>query len=149
MEVILGDLSETKAFAQSLADSLHPFADKALVVGLCGDLGSGKTTFTKHFAEALGIKENITSPTFVILKKYDIKNRSDFKTLVHVDAYRLEDSKELSALDFSEELSDKKNLILIEWADKVSDLLPEETLELNFEFIDEKIRKISYDKKEK
>lgn len=146
MELILKDLKETAAVAKELASSLQPKPNEALVVGLYGNLGSGKTTFTQSFAQALGVAERLVSPTFVILKKYSIENVSNFKTFVHIDAYRLDDPKELKALRFADEASNPENLIFIEWADKVEDALPEGTLKIYFEYVDDKTRKISYEK---
>lgn len=108
--------------------------NQATVVGLVGELGTGKTTFVKRFAKALGITEHITSPTFVILKKYG--------NLIHVDAYRLRGGKELLALGFQELLDDPRNIIFIEWADRVADVLPKDRLMLRFEHVDEDTRKI-------
>jgi len=88
---------------------------EALIIALNGHLGSGKTTFVQSVAKHLGIKENITSPTFVIMKKYNIRKADfPFKTLVHIDAYRLEGGKELGALDIEKLVTDGDNLILKE-----------------------------------
>ena len=97
----------------------------ATLVGLSGHLGAGKTAFTKVVAKILGVTEDITSPTFVIMKLYDItakqKDGTDFswKKLVHIDAYRLERGQELSALNFESLVADANNLILIEWPENV------------------------------
>ncbi|OGG41471.1 tRNA (adenosine(37)-N6)-threonylcarbamoyltransferase complex ATPase subunit type 1 TsaE [Candidatus Kaiserbacteria bacterium RIFCSPHIGHO2_01_FULL_46_22] len=104
----------------------------AVVLGLHGDLGAGKTTFVQMLADQLGVQESVTSPTFVIMKKYQTKDQR-FSTLVHIDAYRLESAEELEVLDFSSELSDEKNIICIEWAEKVTDLLP--PLTKNYRFV--------------
>ena len=109
----------------------------AIVIGLEGELGSGKTTFVQTFATAMGIKEHITSPTFVILKKYG--------NIVHIDAYRLKNSQELLALGFQELMADPHNIILIEWADLVTDILPNDRITIHFEHVDERKRKISID----
>lgn len=96
--------------------------DKATVVFLSGDLGSGKTTATKAMAKVLGIEEDITSPTFVILKRYEIDSRvldGKFSNLIHIDAYRLKSYEELVKIKFEEYLADEKNLILIEWPEMV------------------------------
>src|SRR3989338_8811015 len=104
----------------------------AVVLGLHGDLGAGKTTFVQMLADQLGVQESVTSQTFVIMKKYQTKDQR-FSTLVHIDAYRLESAEELEVLDFSSELSDEKNIICIEWAEKVTDLLP--PLTKNYRFV--------------
>jgi len=88
----------------------------AFVIGLSGHLGAGKTSFTKLLAKELGITETVTSPTFVIMKIYEISAGTfSFKRLVHIDAYRLEKRGELEALDFERISSDPQNLMIIEW----------------------------------
>jgi tRNA threonylcarbamoyladenosine biosynthesis protein TsaE len=136
-------LEDTKSLAESFLKSLRPNKDGATTIGLHGDLGSGKTTFTKALAEILGVQEIITSPTFVIEKIYKLEGRA-FRYLVHIDAYRLEDSKELEALGFKELLDDANNLILIEWPEKVKNILPESIRTINFAFIDERSREINF-----
>jgi tRNA threonylcarbamoyladenosine biosynthesis protein TsaE len=96
----------------------HPTRTEALVVGLSGNLGAGKTAFTKGVAQALGITEEITSPTFVIMKLYPTKSTS-WKQLVHVDAYRLEKPAEVEVLGFEGLIADPGNLVLIEWPENI------------------------------
>lgn len=105
---------------------------KALLIELSGNLGAGKTTLTQEIARQLKIEEKITSPTFVLMKKYSI-NFGQFKTLVHIDAYRVENSDEISILNFPELLSNPENLILLEWPEKISDILPEEKITITLE----------------
>ena len=92
-------------------------ADSAFVVGLSGHLGAGKTSFTKLIAKELGITETVTSPTFVIMKIYEISANAPipFKRLVHIDAYRLERRAELEGIDFERIASDPGNLVIVEW----------------------------------
>ncbi len=106
------------------------------ILSLHGDLGSGKTTFTQTLGKLLGVKEVITSPTFVIMKIYDCDQY--FKTLVHIDAYRLESPKELSVLGFSEVLKMPDTIICIEWAERVAELLPQDVTNMYFELEGEK-----------
>jgi len=113
----------------------------ALVVGLEGDLGSGKTTFIQGFAKGLGIKEKILSPTFVIMKKFEIRN-SKFENFYHIDCYRLQKPKELLELGFKKIIANPQNIVAIEWADKIRKILPNKTIWISFQFIDKKIRKI-------
>jgi tRNA threonylcarbamoyladenosine biosynthesis protein TsaE len=118
---------------------------ESLVVALNGHLGSGKTTFVQSIARHLGINEIITSPTFVIMKKYNIKKADfPFKKMVHIDAYRLDEGRELGTLDFERLVEDKDNLILIEWAEKVREGMPKDIVEIDFEYIDEDKRKIIF-----
>lgn len=115
----------------------------ATVYGLSGDLGSGKTTFTKEVAEILGIsKDEVTSPTFVIEKKYAITH-VQFTHLIHIDAYRLESSKELENIGWNEVTQSSQNLILIEWPEKVRDIMPEFSQTIYFKCIDESAREIT------
>ena len=124
----------TKKIAELLAHETlqHRLKLKsALVVGLAGNLGSGKTTFIQGFARGLGIRHRLTSPTFLIIRSYELGIRN-YKKLYHVDAYRIKKPKELSALGFKEIIADPKNIVLIEWANKVKRLLPKKTLWIQF-----------------
>lgn len=105
------------------------------VLALHGDLGAGKTTFVQTLAKQLGVTETVTSPTFVIMKSYETTN-DKWKRLVHVDAYRLETAEELAVLGFADEVNSHDTLICVEWAEKVKELLPENTLHLYFELTD-------------
>ncbi len=111
---------ETKKIAAIIAATLVRAKPKthARVVTLLGDLGAGKTTFIQGFAHALGIKHRITSPTFVIIKRYKLK-RPPYKNLYHLDAYRISHIKELAPLEFDEVLANPLNIILIEWANNL------------------------------
>jgi len=116
----------------------------ATVIALYGDLGSGKTTFVKHFARNLGIMCEVTSPTFVIQKRFEIPSNqiTSFKNLYHFDVYRIENLEEMLPLNFSQIIKDHTNLILIEWADKIEGLLPKNTLKIKFVFVDDKTREV-------
>lgn len=116
--------------------------DQATTVALSGNLGAGKTTFTKAFANEIGITETITSPTFVIAKFYELKNQP-WKKFIHIDAYRLESGDELSKLGFDELFKDPENLIFIEWPENVKNILPEKLTNISFEVVDEETRKAS------
>ena len=107
-----------------------------MVICLIGELGSGKTVFTKGFAEALGIDENITSPTFNIIKEYT----SGEMDLYHMDVYRTEG--DINGLGLDEYLK-KDGVIIIEWADMIAEELPEERLEIRFKITGEEKRTIT------
>ncbi len=143
MRVISKSLKETRDIANAFLEKIgmNFYEDEATVVGLYGDLGSGKTTFTKSVAELLGIKEDITSPTFVIEKIYEIDNLN-FKRLIHIDAYRIENPKELLVLEWEHIVKDPHNLILIEWPEKVEENLPDNHIKVFFKFVSETEREI-------
>jgi tRNA threonylcarbamoyladenosine biosynthesis protein TsaE len=135
-------LGDTTALAEQFIKSLTP-QRTATIVGLHGDLGSGKTTFTQAVAKVLGITETVTSPTFVIEKLYSLSH-ADFKKLIHIDAYRLESGKELLHLGWQEIADDPKNLIFIEWPERVADILPKDMKKIEFTFVDETTREITF-----
>ena len=142
MKTISKSLSDTQKIAKDFIEKISVgFYENALVVGLYGDLGSGKTTFTQAIAKIFNIKEDVTSPTFVIEKIYDIKHK-DFKKLIHIDAYRLDSAKELSALDWERTLGDSKNIIFIEWPERVLEVLPKNHAKIFFKFLSENEREI-------
>lgn len=125
---------ETQKLARELAEKiLNSKKDQpgAFLVALVGDLGAGKTTFVKGFAEALGIREQITSPTFVILKRFKLQ-ASSFRNLIHIDAYRVDNIKELEYLGWKEMVQNSENIILIEWTDNIKDLLKKPYFLVNF-----------------
>jgi tRNA threonylcarbamoyladenosine biosynthesis protein TsaE len=104
----------------------------AQVVALSGDLGSGKTTFTKELAAEIGVTENVASPTFVIERVYPI-DLDGFKNLIHIDAYRMEKDEDILMLGWKDQIENKENLIFIEWPEIVSGAIPSDALRINFE----------------
>ena len=117
-------LEETQKIADDFIKIISPKDDKAFVVGLSGDLGAGKTAFTKCIAKTLGVEDTVTSPTFVIEKIYELQGQK-FSHLIHIDAYRLENGNELLNLGWNKIISDPSNIILIEWPERVSEVMPE------------------------
>ena len=147
MEIYSKNLENLKSFASGLSDKLEEIGSKneqATLVCLSGNLGSGKTTLTQFVAETLGIKDSVTSPTFVIEKIYRIKGKV-FEHLVHIDAYRLKDGEELISLGWEEIIKNKKNLIFLEWPENVSEVLPEKFLKIKLEITENENRKISFE----
>jgi tRNA threonylcarbamoyladenosine biosynthesis protein TsaE len=157
MRVLSKSLEETENIAKNFIGKLSlGVHDTALVVGLYGDLGSGKTTFTQAIGKLFGIQEDITSPTYVIEKIYPIRtnavnatsngtsdiNHDKFEKFVHIDAYRLDSAKELLSLDWKRTFADSKNIIFIEWPERVSEILPENHAKIFFKFISEDEREI-------
>lgn len=116
---------ETFDFAKKFAQEILHGGD---IVGLIGDLGAGKTIFSKGIGAGLGVAQNITSPTFVVMKIYDISNpSSDIKHLCHIDAYRLKKGQDLVAIGVLEYFDRTDTITVIEWANYVKDILPKRT----------------------
>jgi len=140
--------SQTKGVARKLSKDFFKklSGKKSFVIGLKGDLGGGKTTFLQGFAKGLGIKEKITSPTFVITKRFSLspskKNRGGFKNFYHFDCYRIKDSREILNLDYIKTISDPQNVVAIEWPERIRKILPKDILLIKFKFIDKKTREI-------
>lgn len=125
-KIITYSEEETIELAQNIESEKFP----NMVICLRGDLGSGKTVFTKGFAGALAVKEEVTSPTFNIIKEYT----SGEMPLYHMDVYRLEGKVEDLGI---EEYYTKKGITIIEWADLIEDYLPEKRLEIRIKSSDE------------
>jgi|SRR3989344_7795099 len=140
MKIVSKNLKETYQIAKDFAGELSTF-QKATILGFYGDLGSGKTTFTQNLALVLGVTEAVTSPTFVIEKIYKLKDQK-FTHLIHIDAYRIEKSSEMLHLGWKEITDDPKNLIVIEWPERIADILPPDMKKLEFIFVDETTREI-------
>lgn len=117
-----------------LAQNIESEKFSNMVICMEGDLGSGKTLFTKAFAKSMGISENITSPTFNIIKEYD--GEEGYK-LYHMDVYRLSESKEDIGIS---EYFNKGGVTIIEWADLISDILPKDRLDIRIKIVDENKR---------
>lgn len=132
-------------FAKKLTNSA--ISRGATVVGLYGDLGSGKTCFMQGVGVALGVSERMVSPTFVIEKIYKLEGESAgrFAHLIHIDAYRIEKSEEMLHLGWQEILNEPGNLICIEWPERIADIMPADHIKINFTFIDEKTRAIDFE----
>ena len=108
---------------------------QARIVGLTGDLGTGKTTFIKAFVKIFHVKQKIFSPTFLIFRVYDIpkKFQQKFKKIYHIDLYRINSISELKTVGFHKILKNPENLVLIEWVDRIRDSLPKNTIWLLLE----------------
>ena len=119
---------DTRAFGLEIAEALEP----GDVVALIGDLGTGKTALTKYIAEGLGVTEEINSPTFTIVKEY----RSGRLPLFHFDVYRLASGNEFMDIGAEDYLEDS-GVSVIEWADIVADVLPEDALVISLEYGDD------------
>ncbi len=132
MEHITKSAAETQKLGEEVGNNLA----RGKVIALSGELGSGKTTFVQGLAKGLGIKDRIISPTFIIVRKYVIGNKENsVQDLYHVDLYRLEGNLEgeIQNLGLSDIWNNQENVVVIEWAEKIRDFLPEGTTWINFE----------------
>lgn len=130
-KIITKDETETIELAQNFEAEKFP----NMIICLDGELGSGKTVFTKGIANALGIDEVITSPTFTIIKEYDGE-----LPLYHMDVYRLDGNIDGTGI---EDYFTKGGVVVIEWASTIKDVLPEERLDIKFKVVDENKRSIT------
>lgn len=122
-------IEDTMELAENIESEKFP----GMIICLDGELGSGKTVFVKGFAKSLGLEETITSPTFNIVKEYT----SGEMPLYHMDVYRLEDGDE--SIGFNDYFN-SDGISIIEWSELISDILPEERLDIKFKVIDENTR---------
>ncbi len=124
--------TQTQKFAAKLAKQVlkaKSYKLKAQIIALHGDLGAGKTTFVQGLMKALGVKHRITSPTFLIIRKYEIstplrRGLVHYHHAYHLDLYRIQKSKELLDLGFKKMIQDPHAIILIEWPERIKNLLP-------------------------
>ena len=134
VEKITNSEKETFNFAKNFAKKLKG----GEVIGLVGELGAGKTIFTKGLAAGLGIKKHITSPTFVLMKVYEVKSpayakaladkqKSKVKSLCHIDAYRIKNAQDITAIGAKEYFNRLNTITIVEWADKIKKILPKKT----------------------
>lgn len=135
--------AQTKKIGELLAKEIlaEVPGKTAKILALRGNLGGGKTTFLQGFAKGLGLKQRILSPTFIILKSFELRT-SNFERFFHIDCYRIKKQKEILDLDFNKIISNPKNIIAIEWADLIKKILPPNTIFIDFELIDMSKRKI-------
>ena len=139
---VSNNAEESRKFAYDFAEKiLTEKREKncALVLALYGDLGSGKTTFAQNIAESLGIKEKIKSPTFIIFRKSKIGNKKwkdvGFENFYHFDVYRINNEKEILNLGWEEIISNSRNIVLVEWADKIEKNLPKNCVKIMFKHL--------------
>ena len=128
-------ISNSEFETVELAQNIESEKFENMIICLDGELGSGKTVFTKGIANALGIQENITSPTFTIIKEY----MDGEMPLYHMDVYRLDGNTDGVGI---EEYYNKGGIVVIEWSNTIKSILPEERLEIKFKVIDENRRSI-------
>lgn len=154
LKIITKSAEETKKVGEALAREIlkthnpprPPYLKGGIVISLEGELGSGKTTFAQGFAKGLGIKENPRSPTFVIMRAYTISHKPyALRQLIHVDAYRLS-SKDFKALNWKDFVhppaGGSKNIILVEWGNRVKNILPKNSARIVFKHTYHKNRRL-------
>ena len=145
-------LSRKSEKTTELGQSLGRILKGGEIIVLEGDLGGGKTTFTKGVALGLGIKNEIISPTFTIERQYvsqsqKSKVKSQNLALHHFDFYRIDSPNDIVGLELKEVLSDKNSITVIEWGNKIEEILPKERLEIKFKYVNENTRKIIFEPK--
>lgn len=131
MKVISKSEKDTFNLAKKFATQLKG----GEVLCLIGDLGAGKTAFTKGIAAGLKIKNIITSPTFVLMKIYKVTERKTIKYLSHIDAYRLSAGEQLLEIGADDYMSNPECVTIIEWADRVSDIWPDKIVRVDFKIL--------------
>lgn len=121
----------TQKFGEAFAEKILKKKNGPIILALRGELGAGKTTFVQGFLRGIGLKKNAQSPTFIIMRRHRIK-RGKFKNLFHIDAYRLKRAKQLAVLGFKEILIDPRNVILVEWPERIKKIMPKGTVWMSF-----------------
>lgn len=134
-------LSKKAEETLKLGESIGKKLKSGSVLALKGDLGGGKTTFTKGIAKGMGIKEEVTSPSFTLMKIYKTKEGS----LYHFDFYRIDSPKDMAGYELEEALRDEKGIVIVEWAEKIETVLPKEKLVVKFKYINEDSRELTLD----
>jgi len=134
--IITKSEEETEQFAFDFAKKIS----YGTTIALHGELGAGKTVFSRGFAKGLGIIEPVVSPTFTIIQEYPIKNT---KWFFHLDLYRIEDSEAGLVFGVDEYIEDSNAISLIEWAERIEDILPKSVIQINIEHINATTRKLT------
>lgn len=140
---ITNNKKQTQKLGEILAEEIskNGFKKEAVVLGLQGNLGGGKTTFLQGFAKGLGINEKILSPTFVILKRFKLK-KGKFENFYHIDCYRIKNEKDIADIGLKKIISDPKNIVAVEWPERIKKILPRETIYAKFIFLEKNKREI-------
>lgn len=125
--------AQTQKFAKKMAEQILKKGPgkQAQILALHGDLGAGKTTFTQGFIKALGVKHHVTSPTFMLVRRYELKEKN-FANVFHFDLYRIHQTKEALSLDLRKIVKNPENIVLIEWPERLGKLLPKNAVKVNF-----------------
>lgn len=140
--MITNSPKQTQKIAELLVKTLVKINNHPTIFCLQGDLGAGKTTFIQGVAKALKIKEKITSPTFVLMKNFSLNKKLPFFKLYHFDCYRFDKPEEILVLGFKKIIKNQKNLVFIEWPEKIKKFIPKNTIWINFNVRDINRREI-------
>lgn len=131
LRIITKNERQTRALGELFAREILGFSSsKAAVIGLEGELGAGKTVFAKGFARGLGIKEEMKSPTFILMRAFRVPKKN--RMFLHFDAYRVSGPKEFLQIGFKNFLAARRSILLIEWANIVKKILPKEYFRVVF-----------------
>ena len=134
-----------KDFRLVIADVLDWYkgsGKKSLVIALQGDLGVGKTTFVQEFGKILGVDGQITSPTFTIMKQYELIHEP-FEQLVHIDAYRIESEGEVEPLRFSEIFQQPNIIVCVEWPEQIPSVVPDSAVTVGLNIAENEVRNVT------
>lgn len=134
-------ISSSYQETQEIASKFVSKIEKGTTICLYGDLAAGKTTFTQGVAMALGIPR-IVSPTFIIMRQYPVIGHGIIKTLYHLDLYRLNTIEEIKSFDVEEIWADPSNLLIIEWPEKFTEILPKNRIDVFLKATDDNEREI-------
>lgn len=140
-------ITQSNKQTQKLGEILAKELRGSEIICLSGDLGTGKTTFTQGLLKGLGIKGPYTSPTFVIMKKYPgpkVRKHEGPKVVYHLDAYRV-GAKDILELGWKEIASNRENVIIVEWAERIKKIIPKDALWIKFKWIDENKREMVFE----
>jgi tRNA threonylcarbamoyladenosine biosynthesis protein TsaE len=144
-------ITNSKEETLTLAEKFAPTLKSGDFLAFYGDLGSGKTTFIQGLAKGLGIQRRIISPTFIIVRTYDLKSKIQdlrFKTFYHIDLYRTASKNDLLGLGIDEIIQNPNNIVALEWAEKMGEMLPKKRIDIHLEYLGDNRRKISIRKYE-
>ncbi|MBI2053110.1 MAG: tRNA (adenosine(37)-N6)-threonylcarbamoyltransferase complex ATPase subunit type 1 TsaE [Candidatus Ryanbacteria bacterium] len=137
----------TKKAGELLGRELRDFiwqGPRAFFITLSGELGSGKTLFTKGIARGLGVRGLVHSPTFLLMKRYPLSKSLFFKNLWHVDCYRVEDPKELFVVGFRDIAQDPENIVVVEWPERIKKSITKDSFQVSFEHDSPSTRKLFF-----
>jgi len=138
-KIITKSFEQTQSFAQEFANTLKG----GDILLLFGDLGAGKTTFMQGVAKGLDISQTALSPTFIIMRSYEVSNNEEIKNLYHLDLYRINSEHDLDGLGMQEIFVDNKSIVAIEWPEKLGKMLPEKRIEIRLKYISDEEREIT------